>query len=670
MLKRCACLLALAVAHIATLAGQEAADSWLHPFSPELRALDRDRDAAEHEFSALGAPVVGQTAPQFGYQHPRVLTPPLTPPWVQVDLQDRRTIDWIVLVPAVLDWQSDRKPTYGFPPRFRIDVSDQADFASSTPVSIVSASSFTDPGVAPVAVSVHGLGGRFVRITVTELAQEDGQYFYALAELMVIVGKRNVAVGRPVSASATLNIPPRWALDNLVDGRTPLGPPIGLSLLQWDGLFAGATPEGDSTAMDLDLGRPYPLQEVRIYAVHARLGADIPGFSFPKRFRLEAADAADFSGARTLFAAEAADFPNPGDNAVTVNAEGVTARYLRFCLPKGDHGRFGLSEIEVYSDDRNVARAASVSASRDPSGYSGGWPKSLLVDGYTSYGRLKELPDWLAEWDRRAQLHRQLARLADERGPLAAQARRRAYAAAGGLTAVVLLVGLGGALTVRRRRRRELQVLRTRLARDLHDEIGSNLAAIAVISELGSAGGHTPSVAGGGEDWKEVNRIAHESMEGMREVLWLVGAREEAGPDLVTLLKRAAERMLSGMAVTWLAVPEHPPQWPAAVRREIFLFFKEALTNIVRHAGATSVELSLEQGASECRLVIRDHGCGMPQAPRSPGIGLASMRERARQLGGRMLIETRPGAGTTITLAIPLAKLIGSSAGGGVPAGV
>jgi signal transduction histidine kinase len=670
MLMRCACLLALALSIAAASSAQEAGDTWLHPFSPELRALDRDRDAAAHELALLGAPVVGQTAPQFGYQHPRVLTPPLTPPWVQVDLGGRRAIDWIVLVPAVLDWQSDRKPTYGFPPRFRIDVSDQADFASSTPVSIVSDGAFSDPGVAPVAVRADGIGGRYVRITVTELAQEDGQYFYALAELMVIVGKRNVAVGRPVSASATLNIPPRWALDNLVDGRTPLGPPISLSLLQWDGLFAGAAPEGEATSMSLDLGASYPLQEVRIYAVHARLGADIPGFSFPKRFRLEASQSADFAAARTLFAAESADYPNPGDNAVTVDAEGVSARYVRFALPVGDHGRFGLSEIEVYSGDRNVARGATVTASRDPSGYSGSWPKSLLVDGFTSYGRLKELPEWLAEWDRRGQLHRQLARLARERGPLEALARRRAYAAAGGSAALVLLVGLGGAATVRRRRRRELQVLRTRLARDLHDEIGSNLAAIAVISELGGAGAQLPGAAGGGDDWKEVNRIAHESMEGMREVLWLVGAREEAGPDLVTLLKRAAERVLSGMTVTWVAVPEHPPQWPAAARREIFLFFKEALTNIVRHAGASAVELSLGATGGECRLVIRDHGRGMGAAPQSAGIGLLSMRARARQLGGRMLVESRPGEGTTITLAVPLAKLGAAGAGGGAPEGL
>jgi signal transduction histidine kinase len=149
-----------------------------------------------------------------------------------------------------------------------------------------------------------------------------------------------------------------------------------------------------------------------------------------------------------------------------------------------------------------------------------------------------------------------------------------------------------------------------------------------------------------------------------------VGAREEAGPDLVTLLKRAAERMLSGMQVTWLALPEHPPQWPATARREIFLFFKEALANIVRHAGTAAVELSLAAGGGEWRLVIRDHGRGMPAAARSPGIGLLSMRERARQLGGRMLIDSRPGAGTTITLAIPLAKLGTAGAGGGVPAGI
>jgi signal transduction histidine kinase len=661
------CLLACAA-----LAAEDAADAWLDWFSGDLRALDQARIQAQRELSALGAPVVGQTVPQFGYQHPRVLTPPLTPPWVQVDLQSRRAIDWIVLVPAVLDWQSDRKPTYGFPPRFRIDISDHPDFATSTPISLASDREYSDPGVAPVALPVRGQQGRYVRVTVTELAREDGQFFYALAELMVIVGKRNVAVGRPVTASATLNIPPRWSLDNLVDGRTPLGPPISLSLLPWDGLFAGPAKDEPFTSMRLDLGKAYPLQEVRLHPVHARLGADIPGFSFPKRFRLEAAMQGDYSDAKVIMQTTA-DYPNPGDNPVTIDAEGVTARYLRIGLPPGDRTRFGLSEIEVYADDVNVARQATVSSTYDPSTYSNAWPRSLLVDGYTSYGKLKELPEWIEEWNRRSQLGSQLTRLAAERLPLAAAARHRAFALIWSGAGCCLVIAIAGAAVVRRRRLRELRVLRTRLARDLHDEIGSNLAAIAVISELAASpqppvetpGQPAQPVQPPGEDWREVNRIAHESMEGMREVLWLVGAREEAGPDLVTLMRRVAERMLSGISVRWLEVPDAAVQWSASARREIFLIFKEALTNIVRHAHASTVEITLACSPSGCRLAIHDDGLGFALPSARQGIGLSSMRERARQLGAKLTIDSSPGHGTTLELAIASSKLAAPDAGSG-----
>ncbi len=637
--------------------------AWLGWLSSDLRALDAERRKTQADLAALGAPVIGQTPPQFGYQHPILWTPPVTPPWVQVDLGEEVPVDRIALIPAVLDWSTrDGKRTYGFPLRLRVDLASSPDFADPFRVADRTDEDVPDPGIAPLVVPGGGRRARYVRVTVTKLARDEaGKCFYALGELMVLSGRRDVAVGRPVTASSSLNLPPRWTLDALVDGRTALGPPIHIALLGWDGLFAGPATDGESTSMTLDLGAVHDLQEVRLYATHARLGADIPGFSFPARFRVQAAASADFAAAAMILDSTGADFPNPGDNAITVRTPGVAARYVRVSLPPGDHGRFSLSEVEVYSGDRNIARQATVTSSPDPSTYSSTWPRSLLVDGYTSYGRLMELPEWLDEWDRRAHLDGELARLAGERGRLVERLRARAWWL-GGAAGALALAGLAAwLLALRRRRARELDGLRRRLARDLHDEIGSNLAAIARLSELGA---DAAPGTGQSEDWHEVGRIANESMDGMREVLWLAGAREEAGPDLASHLQRLAERMLGGVAVTWTAPPAAiPADWTPAARRELFLIAKEALANIVRHAQARAVELGLAVDGGTARLEIRDHGRGFDPAAVRGGIGLASLRERARGLGGRLVIESAPGRGTLIRCTVPLALLRLPSAG-------
>ena len=654
----CRLVIILLLSNVGLHAVEEAA--WLGLFSRDLRTLDEQRQTTRAKLDALDAPVIGQTAPQFGHQHQRLQQPPLTPPWVQVDLEEIVSIERIALIPAVLDWQADTKRTYGFPPRFRIDLADTADFAKPVPVADFTEMDLPDPGIAPLVITVAKQRARYVRITVTKLVVENNQHFYAIGELLVLSGRRNLAVGRPVTSSSHMNIPPRWTMPNLVDGRTPLGPPISVELLPWDGLFAGATTTEPFTFLAVDLGKEQLLQEVRLYAIHARLGADIPGFSFPPRFRVEAAKSADFSDAVMILDATGADYPNPGDNSITIRTPNITARHVRVAMPPGNQSRFGLSEIEVYVDDRNVAREGTVTSTVDPSSYSGKWPRSLLVDGFTSYGRLKELPEWLDAWDQRARLAADLARLDAQRPALVHDARRRSWWAIAIMAGISMAVVVGWLIAARRRRAREMEQLRRRLARDLHDEIGSNLAAIARLSELGAVQSTTSDSA----DWQEVGRIAQESMDGMREVLWLAGAREEAGPDLASHLRRLVERLLGGLTVRWGAPLETlPAAWSPAGRREVFLFIKEALTNIVRHAQATAVDLMLVADDRELRLEIRDDGKGFDTTTTSGGMGLTSMRERARAVGGRLVIDSEVGKGTRITLIVPVARLQGASPG-------
>jgi signal transduction histidine kinase len=621
---------------------------WLRLFSRDLRLIDASRISVERKLEALGIPVVGQTADRFGYQHPRRDAPPLVPPWVQVDFQSVRTLDWIALVPAQVDWQTIERPAYGFPPRFRIDLSNDPEFRTFQTLADFTDTDLPDPGIAPVTIRTNSSEGRYLRVTVTKLAIENAQHFFALAEIMAISGRRNVATGRPVKASASTDIPPRWHQQNLVDGLTPLGPPIRRELIPYDGLYAGMNPEDEPTMMRIDLGREFLLDEVRLHPVHARIGADIPGFLFPQRFRVEASRDATMAGAIPLLDSWEKPHPNPGNNPITLLAEGVTARFIKIINRGAEAGkspRFGLSEVEVYSQGENVARSAHVEHSPDLSTTSRDWPASLLVDGFTSYGRLIELPDWLATWDERRLLRGQLAALDRQRD--SARSRATDSIAHIGMAAAVLLVLLAAGWNWRgqRRRQRELEALRLRLARDLHDEIGSNLAGIAVVSELAA------SRPGASEDWQEVHQITRETIDSIREVLWVLGAREDGVPDLLARLQRIAARWLPAQEIRWLQWPsELPREWSADTRRQIFLVFKEALTNVSRHASARLVEIRLHAEPHRFLLEVRDDGHGFEPASVNEGVGLGSLRERARHLRGKLSIRSTPGKGTHLIL--------------------
>ena len=633
-------------------------EQWLRWLSPALLAAEREEAGLRRELAALGAPLEGQTVSQVGFLY-RTSATPVTLPWVQIDLRRSQAIDWIVLIPAQVGWQTADRQAYGFPPRFRIDVSNEANFSKSVQIAEFDDQDFPDTGTEPVPISAGGVVARYVRLTVTKLAIEDSFRFFALAEMMVTSGRRNIAIGCPVVVSAAKELEPRWSKANLVDGRTPLGPPAIREVLPYDGLYSGPPPNetpDEPVWIQVDLGKSFPLQEVRVHPVHAWIGADVPGHAFPRRFRIEADDDETFAHPSILFDTGEKDYPPPGNNAVIARAENVTARFVRFVLVTPERGpaglrHVGLSEFEVYSGDMNVARSGTVTLSAEPPGLSRAWPKSLLVDGFTSLGRLLELPDWVAYWQRRIAVGRRLSVLDAEKSALLVKARSRAWWAGGLLLMGALTTAAVLTWQNKRRRERDRADTRTRLARDLHDEIGSNLAGLAVLSEtLGNE--REPATR---DDWREVNRIARETNDAMREVLWLAGTREESGFDLMKQMERAAARMLVGRKAQWRQpLATVPPGWTTAVQRETFLFFKEALANVVRHSQATEVWLAATVEGGVFELRIEDNGRGFAERNTSSGMGLSNLRERARQLGGSCAIHSAPGTGTHVVLRVPL----------------
>ncbi len=192
---------------------------------------------------------------------------------------------------------------------------------------------------------------------------------------------------------------------------------------------------------------------------------------------------------------------------------------------------------------------------------------------------------------------------------------------------------------------------RRRLRHDLHDGLGPALAALGlqvdalqnVLGDGHPAGDRVTRLrAGLGETVAEVRRI----VEGLRppaiDDLGLFGAVAELGHSLAGG---------SGLALD-LDLPAERPALPAAVEVAAYRIAQEALTNVVRHAAATRCQVTGSVSAGALVLAVADDGRG--GAAPGPGVGLTSMGERAREIGGEVEVSSRP-QGTTVTLRLPVA---------------
>lgn len=211
----------------------------------------------------------------------------------------------------------------------------------------------------------------------------------------------------------------------------------------------------------------------------------------------------------------------------------------------------------------------------------------------------------------------------------------------------------------RERAARILETERSRISRDMHDEVGASLTEISILSELAQ---RTSSA----DHLTRIGQKSRATLDAIGEIIWAIDPQNDRGARFVAYLRAYAAEFAENVGLeTLLTFPEEfqLPDVSADIRRTVFLVLKEALANSAKHARATTVTVHLSLDNRVIQLRIHDDGCGFA-APASTAAatdaastghhGLRNMRARAAMVNGTLLVNGETGSGTVVTLSVPL----------------
>ena len=198
---------------------------------------------------------------------------------------------------------------------------------------------------------------------------------------------------------------------------------------------------------------------------------------------------------------------------------------------------------------------------------------------------------------------------------------------------------------------------RTRIARDLHDDLGTALMGVALEIELARRKSQDDLATELGGSAARVRSLA----ERMREVVWAVNPQCDTVSSLASFLEQQAGTLLHGGGVRGrFEFPEDIPPLPldSETRHQLALGVREALTNVLRHARAGEVVLRLALREGSLIVSVEDDGRGFDHAAigTEPGHGLHNLRTRLQRVGGELTIASRPGEGTRVEMRVPLVR--------------
>jgi ligand-binding sensor domain-containing protein/signal transduction histidine kinase len=238
-----------------------------------------------------------------------------------------------------------------------------------------------------------------------------------------------------------------------------------------------------------------------------------------------------------------------------------------------------------------------------------------------------------------------------------------------GLAAIVFILGIVAAIVrylstqklqrqlQAHQQREALEKERARIARDLHDQLGANLTQVALLGEMAEADKDSPAEIE--SHAQQISQTARETTRSLDEIVWAVNPANDTLDGLVNYAGKYAQEYLALAGLRCRA--DLPAQLPAIsippeVRHNVFLAFKEAVHNVVKHARATGAHIRLRLEPGQFILEIEDDGCGtgVRPAPQNRN-GLRNMKKRMEDIGGKFSISGGANGGTIVRLTVPIA---------------
>jgi signal transduction histidine kinase len=238
------------------------------------------------------------------------------------------------------------------------------------------------------------------------------------------------------------------------------------------------------------------------------------------------------------------------------------------------------------------------------------------------------------------------------------------------LLAVFVLAAVGATVRMVERRKYQLRLQRAeqqhaleqeraRIAQDLHDDLGSTLTRLSLLSDLVKADKDKPDqveVHAG-----KLSQAADQTVRALEEIVWAVRPGSDTLQSLADYIAHFANELFEGNPTRCrLDLPHDLPALalPPDLRHNIFLIVKEALTNALKHSGAGEVQVHAKISGPTLEIQVRDDGKGFDPSSLAEGRrnGLGNMRRRAEVIGAKLDLESTPGSGTTVKLLVTLSN--------------
>lgn len=591
-----------------------------------------------------------------------------TKSWGSPDQQTRidilfpatNTVDLVVLMPAAQALDGYNPEVFGFPEHFLLEhllpdgsrniIADYRD--TRYQASGLEPQLFPCPNPCPsIGIRLTATGKPFVK---SKVHPED--YVLALGEILAFEGNRNAALNAQIQVANEGDIKHNrniWEKKCLTDGFFLFAPVI----YDPNAALHDYQPHANKIVINLDLGEIQEVDELRLWPAATPREYDLQnsgGIGFPTQIRLEQLTHPDAPYPKLLYKTPKYT-PRPGQNPFSRRLPPAKGQYFRLTLENGfpdlrTHriNELVLGELELLRNGRPITRGIKpavdiIAPTHTNPRHSNA---ALLTDGIAGDGKILPLRQWVQDFRRQRDLSRRRSRLQSNLALALLQEKERNSFLIAGFFALTLILSLM-IWVVRLLASRRWANMREQIACDLHDEVGANLSSIAHTTEM--IGELIPEPTEIQQEFlNDAIQTARITARDTRQFIRFLEHREnrvEVGVQVRTIARQILGSIDHAVTIhETRAFNQMSPihQW------DFFFFLKEALNNVLKHAGADHVDITILRENNTSKLIIEDNGCGIPAEKRPP----RHLESRAKKLKGKLTIEALPDTGTRIVLSL------------------